>query len=190
MKRLLVGTLLLCSLMSASAFANTIISYRPNDGSGDNFGFVVSGPGFLVAGGGGTPVDFFSVFGYAPGSTLGGGSDIFFSEGFAMIGPISYDVFFNGGGLSMSTITLPTNGMDFRAPVTIGFDATGTLDTPLQQSIDVSGSANGYIRFDFSNGTYTPENFVEVPEPGTLGLIGTGLLGVAARGRNKFLRKI
>ena len=186
MKRLLVGTLLLCSLISASAFANTIIGYSPNDGSGDNFGFITYGAGFYITGGGGTPVDFFNIlFGYAPGSTLGGFTDIFFDGGFARIGPISSDVFFNVGTLFMTTIILPTNGKDFVAPVTIGFGATGTLDTALQQSIDVSGSADGHIRFDFFNGAYYPESFVQVPEPGTLGLLGVGLLWVAARVRNK-----
>jgi hypothetical protein len=189
MKRLLVGTLLLCSLMSASAFANTIIGYSPNDGSGDNFGFInYNGNGF-VAGGGGTPADFFNTLGYVPGSILGGSTDIFFFGGFARIGPISSDVFFNVGTLFMSTITLPTNGKDFVAPVTISFGATGTLDNPLQQSIDVSGSADGHIRFDFFNGAYYPESFVQVPEPGTLGLLGVGLLGVAARVRNKLLHQ-
>src|ERR1700746_3290700 len=86
MKRLLVGILLLCSLVSAEAFANTIIGYSPNDGSGDNFGFITYGPGFFIAGFGGTPADFFNTLGYAPGSTLGGFTDIFFSDGFANSG--------------------------------------------------------------------------------------------------------
>jgi hypothetical protein len=185
-----VGTLLLCSLVSSSAFANTLIGYSPNDGSGDNFGFLIYGNGIYAVGGGGTPFDFFNVFGYAPGSVLGGSTDIFFEGGFVRIGTISSDVFFDGGALFMSTITLPTNGKDFVAPVTIGFDATGTLvDTPTQQSIDLSGSADGYIKFDFFGGTYSPESFVEVPEPGTLGLLGMGLLGVAARARNKLLHR-
>jgi len=184
MKRLVVVTLLLCSLISAKAFANTIIGYLPNDGSGDNFGFVTYGPGFLIAGGGGTPFDFFNVQGYAQGSVLGGSTDIFFEGGFAKIGPISSDVFFDVGTLFMSTITLPTNGQDFRAPVSIGFDATGhPVDLSLN-SFDVSGSANGYIKFFFSDGFYFPDpiGFMEAPEPGTLGLVGTGLVSLILAG--------
>jgi len=112
MKRLLVGTLLLCSLVSASAFATTIIGFAPDDGSGDNFGFTVYGNGMYVTGGGGTPFEFFNaIVGYPPGFLVGGITDIFFDGGFARIGPISANVFFDFGILFMSTITLPTNGL-------------------------------------------------------------------------------
>jgi hypothetical protein len=187
MRRLFLETLLLCSLISANAFANTIIHYFPNDGSGDNFGFVTYGVGFYIAGGGGTPVAFFNDFvGYAPGSTLGGSTDIFFSSGFARIGPISSDVAFFVGTLFLSSITLPTNGQDFRAPVEIDFGASGIL-LSTGDTIDAGGGAQGFIKFDFINGAYYPESFVQAPEPGTLALIGTGLLGIFARTRKKIL---
>jgi len=72
MRRLVLATLLLCSLLPASAFADTIIGLVPNDGSGDNFGFRTYGPGYNISGEGGIPADTFSEFppGYAPGSTL------------------------------------------------------------------------------------------------------------------------
>jgi hypothetical protein len=185
MKRLYLASLLLCALMSASAFANTIIGYSPNNGSGDNFGFKTYGVGFYVSGGGGTPFDFFnSDFGYAPGSTLGGFTDLFLSGGFAKIGPNSSEVAFDVGTLFMSTIALPTNGRDFRAPVEIGFSASGTL-LSTGDPIDVGGRAGGFIQFDFINGAYYPEDFVQAPEPGTLALVGTGPLGVLARTRKK-----
>ena len=190
MKRLLVGILLLCSLVSAEAFANTIIGYIPNDGSGDNFGFITYGPGFFIAGFGGTPADFFNTLGYAPGSTLGGFTDIFFSDGFAKIGPNSSEVFYNVGTLFLSTITFPTNGQNFRAPVSVGFDAIGTsVDTG--NSFEVSSGADGYIQFYFSSGAYFADSrgFVETPEPGTLSLLCIGVLGVIARGGNKLLRR-
>jgi hypothetical protein len=188
MKRLLAGTLLLCSLVSANAFANTIIYLIPNDGSGDNFGFITYGPGFYITGDGGTPPDFFyNIFpGYAPGSTLGGSTPIYFADGSARIGAISYDVTWNlGGTLFMSTIKFPTNGQDFRAQVDIGIDATGTLVTMLGQPIHTSGGAEGYIKFDYVNGMYYPEGFVQVPEPATLELAGIGLLWVFTRVRTR-----
>jgi len=178
MRRFFLETLLLCSLLSASAFGNsTLISLDPNDGSGDNFGFVTYGGGMFFAGFGGTPI--YTTSGYAPGSTLGGSGDIFFSNGFAKIGPISSPVSFNVGTLFLSTITFPTNSKDFRAPVDIQFDVTGTLDTT-GEMIDVSGEAQGYIKFTFVNGAYYGQDFTEVPEPGALGLVGTGLLGIFA----------
>src|SRR5215470_12848404 len=129
------------------------------------------------------------VFARVAHSGEGGGNLPGTSEGAARIGPISANVFFDFGVLFMSTITLPTNGKDFIAPVTISFDAAGTLDTPLQQPIGADGSADGHIKFDFVDGRYYPESFTQVPEPGTLGLLGVGLLGLAARVRNKFLHQ-
>jgi hypothetical protein len=148
------------------------------------------GPGFFIAGFGGTPADFFNTLGYAPGSTLGGFTDIFFSDGFAKIGPSSSEIFYNVGTLFLSTITFPTNGQNFRAPVSVGFDAIGTsVDTG--NSFEVSGGADGYIGFYFSNGTYFADSrgFVETPEPGTLSLLCIGVLGVIARGGNKLFRR-
>jgi len=54
--------------------------------------------------------------------------------------------------------------------------------------LTVSGFASGYVSFFLGESTglyYATEPFVATPEPGTLGLIGTGLLGVLtfARGR-------
>jgi hypothetical protein len=190
MKRFLLLTPILFVLVTTGALADSVsIFYAPNDGSGDNFGFLVTAPGLSVSGSGGTPADFFQCCfppGYLPGSTLGGSTDIFFSGGSATIGGISYDVSFDVGSLFMSTIVLPTNGQDYRAPVEISFFASGTLVDPLQSPISVSGSANGYIDFSYSafTGGYFPDRFVPVPEPGTLGLTGPGLIGILALVRN------
>ena len=187
MKRFFVGTLLLCLLLSARTFADgIIIGYSPNDGSGDNFGFFIYNANGFVAGNGGTPADFFNTLGYAPGSILGGSTDLFFSGGLVKSGPNFSDVSFEVGTLFLGTIVLPTNGRDFLAPASVGFSATGTLATTLE-TIDVGGGAEGHIKFDFFNGAYYPESFVQAPEPGTLGLLGMGLLGVVARVRSRVL---
>jgi hypothetical protein len=142
-----------------------------------------------VGGGGGTPFDFFQccINPYLPGSTLGGSTDIFFSSGFATIGGVTYDVTFDVGSLFMSTIVLPTNGRDYNAPVDISFSVGGTLVDPFQTPIGVSGGESGYIDFTYSAnaGGYFPGSFVPVPDPGTLGLTGTGLIGIFALVRNR-----
>lgn len=188
MRRLILGALLLwCLLIPVSVFADSVkIGFVPNDGSGDNFGFAIYGPGYFIAGGGGTPVDFFSDFfpGYAPGSTVGGSSGIFFDSGFARLGPNSSSVEFLDGTLFVSSISLPTNGQDFRAWVNVSFFASGILDST-GDPITASGGANGHIDFVFINGGYYPTGFAEAPEPGTLALIGTGLVAILARRKKR-----
>jgi hypothetical protein len=198
MRRLLIGALLLCSLLPASAFADSItIGLAPNDGSGDNFGFQLQGAGYSVMGGGGLPYDNFNAGppGYAPGSEVNIAGPIFFDFGLATIGSSSVEVDFGLGSLSASPITLPTNGQSFTGLVDISFGASGTLFTT-GQPISVSGDAQGYITFDYINGGYYPESLeltgvgqvtpaLLTPEPGTLALIGTGLLGIFACTRGK-----
>jgi hypothetical protein len=191
MRRLVFAALLVCSLMSATAFAGTIIYLAPNGGGGDNFGFVTYGPNFYATALGSLSADVFSDFppGYAPGSTIfGGGMTIFFDNGgFARVGPISSDLALTGGTLFISSITLPTNGKDFKAFVNVNFDAFGTL-LANGASFDAGGSANGYIVFSYFNGAYYPSGFTEVPEPGTVSLVTAGVLGILPRARNKFRR--
>jgi len=183
MKRLLLGAWLLCSLLSASAFGDSISIYLTPNLFGDNVAFVVYSGGGYVFGVGSTPFGFFTnAFGYPPGASVGGPTDLFMSDGSAKIGPNVSDVLFTTGTLFPSTITLPTNGKDFRASVSLGFEAPGTLVTT-GEAIDVGGTVQGSIQFHFVDGLYYSDNFIQAPEPGTLGLLGIGLLGVAARAR-------
>lgn len=187
MRRVLAGALLLCLVFAASAFADTMhIFYIPNDGSGDNFGFITYGRGYYITGFGGTAAYFFNFDGYPAGSTFGGYTTLFPGGGSARIGPVSDDVLFDLGTLGLYPITFPTNGKDFRAPVSISFDLTGQLVNSLQP-ISVGGGAFGYIQFSYFNGNYYPGDFMQVPEPSTLGLIGIGLLGVVGRVRKRRL---
>jgi hypothetical protein len=187
MKRFLWLTPILFVLLSACAYADSIrIGFDPNDGSGDNFGFVQQIGGVLISGFGGTPADFFNTLGYAPGSTLGGSTDIFFSNGFITFGGNSSEVDFSVGTLFLSSFTLPTNGRDFAAQVSIGYSASGTI-LNTGEPLDVGGGASGQIKFHFVDGFYyaDPLGFTQAPEPGTLGLMGTGLIGILALVRKR-----
>jgi len=188
MKRFLWATQLLFVLLSASAFANSIrIGLSPNDGSGDNFGAIQQGVGFFAAVGGGAPYDFFNINGYEPGATLGGTTDLFLSGGFAKIGRNSYELTPAGlGTLFLSAITLPTNDKDFvRVLVSIEFSAPMMIiDTG--EELDLGGGARGTITFTRGqDGLYYAGSFSQAPEPGTVGLMGTGLIGVLALVRRR-----
>ena len=179
MKRSFLLTLLFASLTSATALADHLYFF-PNC-CGDNFGYVTQMNGHPLVLSGGTDPFFFSSEGYPPGSTLGGGGDLFLSSTVVWIGGVPTEFSFFPGTLFMSSLTLPTNGRYFRVLVQIGFSATG-INFDTGETMDVGGGANGSISFYFSDavGLYYASDFVQAPEPGTLGLIGTGLMGIAA----------
>jgi len=186
MKRFLWVTPILFVLMSGSAFGTSVsIGFFPNDGSGDNFRFLQQGGGIVIRIQGGTPVAFFNTDGYAPGSTLGGTTDVFFSGGFVQFGGNSFELGFSGPGtLFLRSFTLTTNGKDFTAQVEVDFSVLATIpDTG--QSLDVGGGAVGKIPFHLFNGLYYAGGFTTVPEPGTLALMGTGLIGILAFARKR-----
>jgi hypothetical protein len=188
MKRFLLAAPMLFLLITTSAFADTLIGLVPNDGGGDNFGFLQRGGGTTIEIGGGTPFTFFHIGPYAPGSTLGGSTDVFFSGGFIKIGGNSHDLqFISGPGtLFLSSFTLPTNGKDFTISVVIDF-STSVVIVDTGQTLDVSGGRSGTLSFHFSDGFYFPDSngFTVTPEPSTLGLLGTGLIGILAFVRKK-----
>jgi hypothetical protein len=193
MKRSLWAILFSVVLLSSGMFAdtiNTMMFFGPNDGSGDNFGFLqrLNGTNLRmnIAIGGGTPYSFFNVEGYAPGSVLGGSADVFFSDfNSVTINGTQHELDFNGpGSLFVSSITLPTNGKSFTAKVGLDFSASGIVaDTG--QLLNISGAQVGKITFTFVDGAYFANAFTPVPEPSALVLMGSGLIGILGLARRR-----
>jgi hypothetical protein len=188
MKRFLWVTPILFLLLTASAFADTVIGLIPNDGSGDNFGFNQQGSKGFIHVGGGLPFFFFHVGEYAPGSTLGGSTGIFFTDGFLLSpnGNSRDFVSSSGGTLFLSSFTLPTNGKEFKVRVEIDFTMS-LIFADTGETLDVTGARVGSLTFHFFNGSYFADSrgFTVTPEPSTLGLMGTGLISILALARKR-----
>lgn len=91
----------------------------------------------------------------------------------------------NGTGTLLASLVLPTTasgpcpgyGAGFCPFVPVGVSFAGTA-----QSIDFGGVANQIVFDDVTFGSATPG----VPEPGTLAMFGSGVLGLAGIVRRKF----
>ena len=187
MKRFLSLTLLLIALTPATAFADRIYLI-PNDGYGDNFGFAGYMNGHPLFLDGGTDYFFSGWRPYAPGETMSGGALWLYST-VIWIDGVPTEFYFPGAGAIFVSpgITMPTDGRDgFQAFADVSFFHTGiTWDG--QTEIDVGGSAFGsFTFFRGYDGRYYPAGaFDQAPEPGTLGLIGTGSIGIVAVARKR-----
>lgn len=198
MKRLAwAAPILFLVATSVCASADSVnIFLIPNDGSGDNFGFVQQTNGTTIHIDGGLPFDFFNDQGNAPGSVFGGTTGVFFSGGTIQIGNNTFDLGFNGPGtLFVSSFTFPTNGSNLSIVVQANFSAQAyyfDADGQLHQ-ITISGSGHGLMTFNFSSPTglyfapFTPVVLTSVPELGNLGLMVTGLFGILGMARQKFM---
>ncbi len=188
MKRSLLPLSFLCAtLISSTAFADHIY-LGPNDGSGDNFGFIGQMNGHQLFLSGGTPYYFFGLGGYEPGSTFGGGDTLFLYPTVAWVDGMPEEFNFpqTDSYIFMSSFTLPAVGKDFTEFVEIGFSAVGiSFDTG--QTIGIGGGARGKISFYYSpeSGLYYPGAFVQAPEPSAMELIGIGIIGILGSARKR-----
>jgi len=188
MRRFLLPLSLLCvTLISSTAFASHIYLF-PNDGSGDNFGLVGQMNGHPLFLSGGTPPGFFGPIGFSPGSTFGGETTLFLDPTIVWIDgmPMEFGFPQTDSTIFISSFVLPTNGKDFTEFVEIGFSGTG-INFDTGQTIRFEGEASGKISFSFSpeTGLYYPGDFVQASEPGTLGLIGIGIIGILGSARKR-----
>jgi hypothetical protein len=173
-------TITILLALSALGFADTIINFVPNDGSGDNFGATQRSGGTTIGLDAGTDPSYFSAEPYQPGTQIGGVTTLFVGGGFIRMNGVTKGLDgFERGSLTMTTFTLPTNGKDVTIPVTIEFFAS-LIDPDTGAVFDLGGSANGKIRFHFSDGVYFASAFTTVPEPGTMGLVISGMIGILA----------
>jgi hypothetical protein len=195
MRRILLAALPLFVLISSSAWADSVtIGLDPNFGFGDNFGIIDYQAGGPTVGlFGGTQTGSWDYTGFAPGQTVGGDFTVYLDGGYAAINGNFYELDVSTGDLFMSSITMPTSGVSsFTAPVTLSFSGGGVVDST-GQFFGAGGSVNGSITFtygtEFGSPVYFPGSFV-TPEPGTVGLLGTGLIGIfsAAWKKLKFTR--
>jgi hypothetical protein len=183
MKHSLSLTLLFVALLSVSAFGDHL--YLAPNCCGDNFAYAY---GSLILSGGTDP-SFLSADGYTPGYMVTGGGTLYLNSIFLPVNGQQLEFFFYPGSISMTPFTLPTNGSDFRVLVDINFSVNG-VNYDTGQTIFLQGGSSGAISFAFSpaNGLYYPSPFVEAPEPGTLGLVATGFVGIVPLVRKRFVR--
>lgn len=185
------------ALISITAFADTLranlnanVGIGPNDGFGDNVGVNLFGQGVSISTSGGTPLFWFDLGQQNfPGDSGLGPITIMWDSGFLQIGSNSYD--FDQFELSptfldVPVITFPTNGKDFTVTVApFAWDLAGTIDPnagcPSSGCNFAFESKPGALSFSFVffDGAYSPSSASFVtPEPGTLGLMAAGVLGI------------
>ena len=204
MKRLLWVVVMLFVVFAPCAYADSIptlnvnitfatVSMGPNDGSGDNVSFTLIGPGTNITGIGGMAC-FDWCSGPIPDLTFVGTSQIFLSGSFgsATIRGTNYDpetlslccLFSASGDLNSSVGGFVGEGDTFtQLNLTLPCCVSWGLNfVPVPPEGDFPGG------FQFVHGELiagTPP--AATPEPGTLGLMATGLAGIVGVIRKKRL---
>lgn len=192
MKYLRLAFAILLAAFAQCVYADSIPTFyvtqvtmflSPNDGSGDNVTFFFTGPGVNITGGGGMGCYWCLAGVPISDPNVAQTSQIFFGGfGTFILGGVSYDAssflfdppgpFDEFGNLNASTtgligpdnfqfkLILPTNG---------GWDL----------NFDPTVDQNGNPAFIFTDGFFGASAPAPTPEPATVGLMLTGLAGIA-----------
>jgi hypothetical protein len=205
MKRLILAVVMLLGVLVPSVYANSVpmfnvkassMPFFPNEG-GDNEFYSLDGPPGTSISGSGTVLCDWCLFGtmLLPGSSLNPnlGLVTFDSVNFIELGgqmPSSDVVLFSSSIAAFGSFTFPTNGVStftvrlpaaFSGPIQ-GFGEFASFNT---FNLNVA-SGQLVLTFDFvpafdgvpANYQFSQGNFVSTPEPGTLGMMATGLAGI------------
>jgi hypothetical protein len=179
-----------------------------NIGEGDNDSFSFTGPLINVGGGGTAYCDWcsFGNFSLTPGSSLTPNIGLIFdnTNGTATIGGQTFDLsqgfLFSSSITALSSFTFPTDGRSsFTVSVPAGFSEPFIQGSALSlpnYSLQIDNFGTMVLNFDFfpHNGGGPPSYYelsrgqfslVSTPEPGTLGMMATGLAGIVGMIRKK-----
>lgn len=199
MKRMLWMAVLALAL-PMSAFASSSVDFTNSGGtlSGSSAGLTLTGSTLIAVNG-------FGGLGLVTGNNLG---SLTFSTGSLISGSLQMGGSFNGGGSFVITgngtsgipNTVIFNG-SFSGPVTwtLVTLANGTHNYTLTGSVSGTWLGGGTVNgatvqltintgkgfFNTSTTVSSGDTNIAVPEPGTLGLLGTGLIGLAGALRKK-----
>src|SRR5580658_1979706 len=199
MNRLLRLLLAIFALTSMSALANSInlnynnlnvnFSISANDGLGDNLGGQIFGPGVNLFAAGGTATGWFDSGGitYAPGSTGGGNTTIFFDAAYGKIGSLTYQYDNSNiyaASFSTGSFTFPTNGQNFTGTQAAYLGPVSGVICPTTCDSFTLQTRPGTLTLTFLYSPYNQSYYAAsgsftavaaVPEPSTLGLTGIGI---------------
>jgi PEP-CTERM motif-containing protein len=189
MRRVLLLTLLALALPMA-AFASSSIDLSNHDGTitGNNSGLSLTGSVIKVYGsitGSNLGSVSFTTGAFTSGNAADGG-DLAAGGSFVIIGNgtngVPNGTIFNGSFTSAtwSYITLADGTHQYTLRGAIA-DSSGHVGATSQLTINV-----GMGLFNGTAGLASGDTTLSVPEPGTLGLLGTGLVGLAGVMRRRF----
>ena len=192
MNYLRLSIVLLLAAFAQQSYADSIQTFHitqvlmtmyPNDGSGDNIGFTFTGPGVMITGTAGMGCfDWCSTQGtYTP---IGSTTEIFLSYFSSVkLGGVSYDPttfgvfdFFDQFGSVNPTASGTASNATSDVNVDFTLPANGGWGLDFEQSTDEFGNPYYY----FVRGSFAASAPAPVPEPGTIGLVLTGMGGIGA----------